>query len=51
MIKQRNLNRLFFITIVLLALAAGYYHSAWQTEQRKSAYLEKNCPIINQNID
>lgn len=49
MIKQLTLNRIFFILIVVLALAAGFFHSAWQTEQKKYALLEKNYQTLINN--
>ena len=48
-IKQLTLNRIFFILIVILALAAGFFHSAWQTEQKKYALLEKNYQTLTNN--
>ena len=40
-VTPKILVRILVVIIIILAYLAGYYHSAWGTEQRKSAELEK----------
>lgn len=40
MLNQKNLNRIFFIIIVILALLAGLYQANYQVEQRKYDRIE-----------
>ena len=39
-ISQRNLNRLLFVLLITLAIAAGFFKSAYDTEVRKYNKLE-----------
>ncbi len=41
MLKQETFNRLIFILLIFLALAAGYFQSALENEKNKYQLLEK----------
>lgn len=45
-IKMKNIIRLLVAIIIILAFLAGFYHSAWQAEQKKSDYLEQQLEEI-----
>lgn len=36
------INRILIVLVVVLSIVAGYYHSAYQLEQKKYARLEDN---------
>ena len=48
-IKTKNIIRILIAVIIILAFLAGFYQSAWQTEQKKSNYLEQQLEEIKTN--
>ena len=47
-VKTKNIIRILIAVIIILAFLAGFYHSAWQTEQRKTEHLEQQLEEIKQ---
>ncbi|HOA11988.1 hypothetical protein KBB59_01255 [Candidatus Woesebacteria bacterium] len=43
MINQKNFNRLVFFLLIMLALAAGYFQSALETQERRYQALDEHC--------
>jgi len=43
MINQKNFNRLVFFLLIMLALAAGYFQSALETQERRYQALDEDC--------
>ncbi len=49
--STKNITRLLWILIIILAFAAGYFQSALEVEQRKSKYLEKKVAQLEKQIE
>ncbi len=49
--SNKNLTRLMLITIIILALAAGFYKSALETENINSQILEEKVKILEKQTN
>ncbi|HPS40817.1 MAG TPA: hypothetical protein PLQ50_02310 [Candidatus Woesebacteria bacterium] len=49
--SNKNLTRLMLITIIILALAAGFYKSALETEIKNSQILEEKVKILEKQTN
>lgn len=49
--STKNLTRLMFILIIILAFAAGYYKSSLETETKNVRLLEKKIKLLENQID
>ncbi len=48
--STKNLTRLLWLLIIILAFVAGYFQSSLETEKRKSKYLEKKVLQLENQI-
>lgn len=48
LIKTKNIIRILVAVIIILAFLAGFFHSAWQTEQRKTEHLKQQLEEIKE---
>lgn len=49
--SNKNLTRLMLITIIILALAAGFYKSALETENINCKILEEKVKILEKQTN
>jgi len=49
--SNKNLTRLMLIIIIILALAAGFYKSALETEIKNSQILEEKVKILEKQTN
>jgi hypothetical protein len=51
MLNQKNFNRIVFLLLIILALAAGYFQSALETQERRYQALEERHKKLEMMIE